>query len=225
MFEKKIVFFILIFFISLILPAGLAKPSAGKTAEKGVEGNAGEIHDDEESPDEEVMDLLYLPTPEYIVDKMLELAKVKKGDIVYDLGCGDGRIVVRAAKKYGAKGVGIDLNPERIEESLENVKKHKVEKLVTIKKGNVLEEDLRKATVVTLYILPELMMRLEPILLDQLKPGSRVVSHAFTMDKWVPAKEETHVYEGAEYNLFLYVVPEREVKEQQKEQQKKQPKK
>jgi cyclopropane fatty-acyl-phospholipid synthase-like methyltransferase len=171
---------------------------------------------DEDPDSDDKMDLLYLPTPEYIVDKMLELAKVKKGDVVYDLGCGDGRVVVRAAKKYGVKGVGIDLNPERVKESLENVKEHKVEKLVKIKEGNVLKEDVSKASVVMLYILPELMAKLEPVLLKQLKPGSRVVSHAFMMDKWEPAKEVTHKYEDSDYNLYLYIVPKKDSKTQTK---------
>jgi len=180
-----------------------------------LSANAAEKNDDDPDADEK-MDLLYLPTPEYIVDKMLELAQVKKGDVVYDLGCGDGRIVVRAAKKYGVRGVGIDLNPERVIESLENVKEHKVEKLVKIKQGNILKEDVRKASVVMLYILPDLMAKLEPVLLKQLKPGSRVVSHAFQMDEWKAEKEITYEYEGANYNLYLYIVPQKTDKKQSK---------
>ncbi len=190
--------------------AGKRKTVVEKTAEKsGQELSDEDCSADDEKPDEEEMDLLYLPTPMPVVEKMLELAQVNKNDVVYDLGCGDARIVVTAARKYGARGVGVDLNPERIEESLENVRAHKVQNLVTIKKGNVLEEDVREATVVTLYLLPELVVRLEPILKKQLKPGSRVVSHAFTMDRWPIEKEKTVRYDGQDYNIFLYVVPER----------------
>src|SRR5205823_434385 len=100
-------------------------------------------------------DVIYVPTPQEVVDKMLELAEVKKTDIVYDLGCGDGRIVVTAATKFGAKGVGLDIDPQRVKESLENVKKSKVQDLVTIKQEDIFKQDLSKANVVTLYLLPE----------------------------------------------------------------------
>src|SRR5574341_1263185 len=125
-------------------------------------------------------DVVYVPTPQGVVDKMLEMAEVKKGDVVYDLGCGDGRIVVTAAKKYGVKAVGFDINPERVKESLENVKSNKVEHLVTIKHADIFTLDLREASVVTLYLLPELNVRLMPQL-EKLKAGSRIVSHDFDM--------------------------------------------
>ncbi len=158
---------------------------------------------------DEDMDLLYHPTPQVVVNKMLEMARIKKGDVVYDLGCGDGRFVITAAQKYKVRGVGIDLNPERVEDSLRNVKKAGVEKLVSIHKGNVLRWDLREATVVTTYLFPEVMARLEPILLKQLKPGSRVVSHEFEMVDWQPVKKHTVKYKGESYNILLYIVPER----------------
>ena len=110
-----------------------------------------------------------MPTPQPVVDKMLELAEVKKGDVVYDLGCGDGRIVVTAAKKYGVKAVGFDINPERIKEARENVKANHVEKLVTIKQADIFTLDLREASVVTLYLLPSLNVKLMPQL-EKLKP-------------------------------------------------------
>ena len=125
-------------------------------------------------------DVIYVPTPQPVVDKMLELAEVKKGDVVYDLGCGDGRIVVTAAKKYGVKAVGFDINPERIKEARENVKANHVEKLVTIKQADIFTLDLREATVVTLYLLPSLNVKLMPQL-EKLKPGARIVSHDFDM--------------------------------------------
>ena len=125
-------------------------------------------------------DVVYVPTPQKVVDKMLELAEVKKGDVVYDLGCGDGRIVVTAAKKYGVKAIGFDIDPERIREARENVKENHVERLVTIKQADIFTLDLREATVVTLYLLPSLNVKLMPQL-AKLKRGSRIVSHDFDM--------------------------------------------
>jgi SAM-dependent methyltransferase len=125
-------------------------------------------------------DVVYVPTPQAVVEKMLELAGVKAGDVVYDLGCGDGRIVVTAAKKYGVKAFGFDIDPQRVKEALENVKKNKVEKLVTIKQADVFTLDLTPASVVTLYLLPDLNVKLMPQL-AKLKPGSRIVSHDFSM--------------------------------------------
>ena len=126
-------------------------------------------------------DVIYVPTPQPIVDKMLELAKVKKTDVVYDLGCGDGRIVVTAAKKYGVKAFGFDIDPERVAEAKENVIKNKVEHLVTIEQKDIFTLDLSPANVVTLYLLPRLNVKLIPQL-EKLKKGSRIVSHDFDMD-------------------------------------------
>jgi uncharacterized protein (TIGR03000 family) len=149
----------------------------------------------------------YVPTPQEVVDEMLKLADVKKDDVVYDLGCGDGRIVVTAAKKYGAKGVGVDLNPERIKESLANVKKNEVEDLVKIQKGDVLKTDVSGATVVTLYLLPKVNLELMPILKKSLKPGSRVVSHDFDMGDWKPDKTvEVKDKDGTDHTLYLWII-------------------
>ena len=125
-------------------------------------------------------DVIYVPTPQEVVDKMLEMAEIKAGDVLYDLGCGDGRIVVTAAKRYGIKAFGYDIDPARIRESLVNVKSNNVEHLVTIKQEDIFTLDLREANVVTLYLLPELNVKLMPQL-AQLKPGSRIVSHDFSM--------------------------------------------
>jgi tRNA G37 N-methylase Trm5 len=156
-------------------------------------------------------DVIFVPTPQAAVDKMLEMAEVKKGDVVYDLGCGDGRIVVTAAKKYGVKAVGFDINPVRVKESLENVRTNKVENLVTIKQADIFTLDLREASVVTLYLLPELNVRLMPQL-EKLKPGSRIVSHDFDMRGAKPAevqrvKSTDGEYEGVEHTLYKWVVP------------------
>lgn len=133
-----------------------------------------------EPPPTKRPDVVYVPTPQPVVNKMLELAEIKKGDVVYDLGCGDGRIVVTAAKKYGVKAVGFDIDPERVKEARENVRTNKVEHLVTIKQADIFTLDLSEATVVTLYLLPELNVKLMPQL-AKMKPGSRIVSHDFDM--------------------------------------------
>ena len=125
-------------------------------------------------------DVIFVPTPQAVVDKMLEMAEIKTGNILYDLGCGDGRIVVTAAKRYGVKAFGFDIDPARVRESLENVKSNNVEHLVTIKQADIFTLDLRQANVVTLYLLPELNVKLMPQL-AQLEPGSRIVSHDFSM--------------------------------------------
>jgi SAM-dependent methyltransferase len=127
-----------------------------------------------------VPDVVYVPTPRNVVDKMLQAAAVKKTDVVYDLGCGDGRILVTAAKRFGARGFGFDVDPARIAEATANVKKEKVEHLVSIEQKDIFEVDLSPATVVTLYLLPELNVRLVPQL-QKLKDGARVVSHDFDM--------------------------------------------
>ncbi|MEZ5288111.1 MAG: class I SAM-dependent methyltransferase [Vicinamibacterales bacterium] len=134
-------------------------------------------------------DVIYVPTPESVVEAMLQVANVGKNDFVYDLGCGDGRIPVTAAKKYGARGVGIDIDPQRIREARENVEKNGVGDRVRIVQGDLFEQDLSEATVVTLYLLPSLNVKLMPKLMKELKPGTRVVSHAFDMGDWKPEKE------------------------------------
>ena len=153
-------------------------------------------------------DAIYVPTPQEVVEKMLELAKVKKGDVVYDLGCGDGRIVVTAATKYGARAVGVDIDAERVAESLANVRKYKVEGLVTIKQADLFAVAVREATVVTLYLLPELNVKLLPQL-RQLRPGARVVSHAFDIRRVKPAQVlKFRPKEGdGEHTLYLWVAP------------------
>jgi hypothetical protein len=125
-------------------------------------------------------DVIYVPTPPEVVDKMLELAEVKKEDLVYDLGCGDGRIVVTAAKKYGCRCYGYDIDPERVKESLENVEKNNVGHLVQIQQKDIFTLDLSRANVITLYLLPSLNVKLIPQL-EKLRPGSRIVSHDFAM--------------------------------------------
>ncbi len=146
----------------------------------------------------------YVPTPQAVVEKMLELAQVTSKDVVYDLGCGDGRIVITAAKKYGAHAVGVDIDPERIRESEANAKAAGVEKLVTFKLEDALKVDVTQATVVTLYLLSSSNATLRPILTKQLKPGARIVSHAFDMGDWQPVKTE-HVTSESSFTRTLYL--------------------
>jgi SAM-dependent methyltransferase len=133
----------------------------------------------------------YVPTPQEVVDRMLQLASVSKGDVVYDLGCGDGRIPITAARVYGARGVGVDIDPQRIAEANANAKQAGVTHLVTFRLENALTTDLSGATVVTLYLLSASNLKLRPILTRQLKPGSRIVSHAFSMGDWQADKVDT----------------------------------
>lgn len=138
------------------------------------------------------LDVPYVPTPQPVVQKMLDLAKVKQGDVVYDLGCGDGRIVIAAVKERGARGVGIDLNPQRIAEAKINAKEAKVDDRVKFMVGDLFKSDFSEASVVTLYLLPSVNAKLRPQLWRQLKVGTRVVSHAFDMGpEWPPEKTES----------------------------------
>lgn len=134
-------------------------------------------------------DVIYVPTPEEVVEAMLQVANVTKNDIVYDLGCGDGRIPVTAAKKYGARAVCIDIDPQRIKEANENVAKNDVGDRVKVMNTDLFATDISEATVVTLYLLPSLNVKLMPKLMKELKPGTRIVSHAFDMGDWKPEKE------------------------------------
>jgi precorrin-6B methylase 2 len=147
----------------------------------------------------------YVPTPQDVVDRMLALAEVKQGDVVYDLGCGDGRIVITAAKQFGARGIGVDIDPERIRESQANAKAAGVEKLVTFKLQDAMTVDVSPATVVTLYLLSSSNVKLRPILTKQLKPGARIVSHAFSMGDWEPLETDTFQdSRGSMRTLYLW---------------------
>ena len=147
----------------------------------------------------------FVPTPQAVVDRMLELAEVTKDDIVYDLGCGDGRIVITAAKKYGARGVGLDFNPQRIAESKTNAQKEGVEDLVEFILQDAMAADVSKATVVTLYLLSSSNMKLRPLLTKQLQPGARIVSHAFSMGDWEADKiDRFDDARGTSRTLYLW---------------------
>ena len=155
------------------------------------------------------LDVPYVPTPQEVVDGMLALAKVGKNDVLYDLGCGDGRIVVTAARQLGARGTGIDIDPVRIAEAQDNARKAGVDKRVSFKVGDLFQTDLSDASVVTLYLLPTINTRLRPRLWQQLKVGSRVVSHAFDMGpEWPP--EKTASVEGR--TIYYWTITEAQKK-------------
>ena len=150
-------------------------------------------------------DVIYVPTPQPVVDAMLKLAEVRKGDILYDLGSGDGRIPITAAKTYGVRAVGIDIDPERIAEARANAQQAGVTDRVTFKQADLFESDFSEASVVTLYLLESLNEKLRPKLLAELKPGTRVVSHAFRMGDWKP--EVTQTVDGS--TIYFWKVPPR----------------
>jgi tRNA G37 N-methylase Trm5 len=149
----------------------------------------------------------YVPTPQDVVERMLTLAQVGKGDVVVDLGSGDGRLVVTAAKQFGARGIGIDIDPARIAEGRANATRAGVEGLVEFREQDALQADVSQATVVTLYLLSSSNVKLRPRLLSQLKPGARVVSHQFGMGDWAPEKVETFTdSNGTSRTLYLWTV-------------------
>ncbi len=132
----------------------------------------------------------FVPTPPVVVDRMLEMARLRHGDVVYDLGSGDGRIIIRAAKKYGVRGVGIEIDPDLVRKAQDNARREKVDHLVEFHAQDALTVDVSPASVVTLYMLPEFNAKLRPIFDRQLKPGARVVSHDFEIQGWVPDRVE-----------------------------------
>jgi SAM-dependent methyltransferase len=147
----------------------------------------------------------YVPTPQEVVDRMLQLGGVGKGDVVYDLGCGDGRIPITAAKRFAARGVGVDIDPQRIAEAEANAKKEGVSHLVTFRLQDAMTTDVSEATVVTLYLLSASNLKLRPILTKQLKSGARIVSHSFSMGDWQPDKVDTFVdTSGTTRTLYLW---------------------
>jgi SAM-dependent methyltransferase len=195
----------------LLEPADLedSVPSVADSLDDLFFGMDGQTEKDPEEEEEGAKkpDVIFVPTPQEVVDRMLELVQVTKDDVVYDLGCGDGRIVATAAKKYGCKAFGFDVDPQRIEDSLATVKEMGVEDLVEIRKQDIFTLDLTPASVITLYLLPELNVRLIPQL-DKLKPGTRIVSHAFDMRGVKPVKVETIEGElGSQHTIYMWTTP------------------
>lgn len=182
-------------FASLFLPAVV--PIAGGAAQGDDQSNTPR------SPD-----CVYVGTPYDVIDKMLDMGSIRKTDVVYDLGCGDGRIVVAAARRFGCRGVGYDINPLRIEESLENVRKNRVEGLVEIEQQDIFELDLSKADVIMLYLLPSMNKQLIPQL-EELKPGARVVCHNYDIEGIVDDKYVTvrSLEDGVRHYIYQYTAP------------------
>jgi SAM-dependent methyltransferase len=159
------------------------------------------------SAQEKPLDVPYVPSKPEVVAEMLRMAKVTKDDLLYDLGCGDGRIVITAARLYGTHGVGIDIDPERIKESKENAAKADVSHLVKFYEQDIFEADFREATVVSLYLLTSVNLRLRPKLLTQLRPGTRIVSHNYGMDTWKPDDSAVVMVNDQSHNVYMWIVP------------------
>jgi len=154
-------------------------------------------------PASQTPDVIFVPTPQEVVEDMLRLANVQKGDVLYDLGSGDGRIAITAARRYGIKATGIDIDPARIREANENAKKAGVTHLVQFRQENLFTADFKDATVITLYLLPDLNVKLRPKLWNELKPGTRIVSHQFEMGAWKPEKK----LESNGRTIYFWTVP------------------
>jgi ribosomal protein L11 methylase PrmA len=155
------------------------------------------------------LDVPYVPTREPVVDEMLKMANVGKNDVLYDLGSGDGRIPITAAKRFGTRGVGVDIDPERIKEARENATKAGVSDRVKFFQQDLFETDIKEATVVTLYLLPDINLKLRPKLLSDLKPGTRVVSHNYDMGDWKPLKTTTVKLPDGEHTVYFWVIPKK----------------
>lgn len=187
--------------LSLLL--GLAPQAAGAQVEDSIETplrRSGAL-----SPQDSFdTDVPFVRTPKNIVVRMLELAEVTENDIVYDLGSGDGRIPITAAQQFGARGVGIEIKPDLVQKARHRARVAGVEDKVEFRQGDLFEADFSDATVVTLYLLPDVNTQLRPLLFEQLKPGTRVVSHAFDMNGWEPDRS---VEVNGSY-LYLWTIPE-----------------
>src|ERR1051325_7481251 len=154
-------------------------------------------------PESRTPDVIFVPTPQDVVEDMLRLANVRKGDGRYDLGSGDGRIAITAAKRYGITATGIDIDPERIREANENARKAGVTNLVQFRQEDLLRADFKDASIITLYLLPDLNVKLRPKLWNELKPGTRIVSHQFEMGAWKPEKR----LESNGRTIYFWTVP------------------
>ena len=154
-------------------------------------------------------DVPYVPTHSDVVAEMLSMAAVGPNDVLYDLGSGDGRIVIAAAKAFGTRGIGYDIDPERVREANANARRAGVTDKVRFVQGDIFEADIKDATVVTLYLLPDVNLKLRPKLLSELRPGTRVVSHNYDMGDWVPEKSKKMEVGGSEHFVYFWTVPPR----------------
>lgn len=184
---------------AVILALGLCGPAV-------TAGVAGQAQPAQASGQLRTPDVIFVPTPQEVVDAMLELAKVGKNDVLFDLGSGDGRIPVTAAKRFGIRAVGIDIDPQRIKEANANAEREKVTDKVKFLNQDLFATDISEATVVTLYLLPSLNVKLMPKLKSELKPGTRIVSHAFDMmGQWAPEQEK----EVNGRRIYFWTVPKK----------------
>jgi SAM-dependent methyltransferase len=156
-----------------------------------------------------VKDVPYVPTPPEVVERMIQMAGVKSGDVLYDLGCGDGRIVIAAVKKPGVRGVCVDIDPERIADSKRNAEAAGVTDRIRFVQGDLFKVPFTDATVMTLYLMPDVNMRLRPRLLNELPPGTRIVSHAFDMGDWTPEERVVVDLQPQSYVLYRWTIPEK----------------
>lgn len=191
----------LLFTLGLLVLMG---PLVGHAQERDTTTTLPSIPGLEVPPQPQESDVPYVPTPSAVVDKMLELAEVDRNDVVYDLGSGDGRIVIRAAQKYGARGVGIEIDLELVRKARRNAREAGVSDLVEFRQADLFETDLSEATAVTLYLLPSVNLKLRPKLFEELEPGTPVVSHDFDMGKWTPEKK---VEENGD-TIYRWTIPE-----------------
>jgi phospholipid N-methyltransferase len=192
----------------LLVGLSVASMAAGCAQQSDIQADAQttpitaptQTQSPEQSPD-----VPYVPTPQAVVDRMLQIANVTSNDVVYDLGSGDGRIPITAVQQFNAqRAVGIDINPERISEANQNAQQANVTDRVEFRQQDLFDTDLSDASVVTLYLLPDVNLRLRPKLLSELKPGTRIVSHAFDMGDWKPERVEK--VEGS--TIYYWTVPE-----------------
>ncbi|HSH37718.1 MAG TPA: class I SAM-dependent methyltransferase [Chthoniobacterales bacterium] len=212
---KHLALILLCGFTAAIASAQLRPPMADNTPPVQLSRDASSFTEGlrlaqvtETDPAEKVKpDIHYVPTPQQLVDVMLQMADVKKGEVLYDLGSGDGRLVITAAKNHGARAIGIDIDPQRIAEAKENAAIANVEDKVEFRQADLFKSDFKDADVITLYLLDQLNRRLRPQIFAQVKPGTRIVSHAFSMGDWEADSERTVKIKGSEYNAYFWVVP------------------
>ena len=190
--------------VSASLPA-VAGTRAGAAFQKRRTGSS--VQRRRRQPRLREPDVIFVPTPTETVDEMLRQARLKKGDVLFDLGSGDGRIPLAAAKQYGVRAVGIDIDPKLVEEATETAKREGLDKLVTFRLGDMFAADLRGATVVTLYLSDTLNVMLRPKLLRELPPGSRIVSHDFRMGDWPPEKSVRVPWKNLYRTVYVWTVP------------------
>lgn len=181
--------------------AGVTRPQTGPSQS----GSSNAVTQPEAGTHYRQPDVIFVPTPRAVIDEMLRIAKVQADDMLYDLGCGDGRIVITAAQEFGTRGIGIDIDPQRIREANENAKQAGVTDRVRFLNEDLFEADISQATVVTLYLLESLNEKLRPKLLRELRPGTRIVSHDFKMGDWEP--EQALEMNG--HRVYFWTVPAR----------------